>query len=208
MARSDSDAESRSSRIIGRRFRYTNDYKSVPSLTADGRRSNDLVYTGKWILPVNEESEYKRIVTLMRILLAVAAAAVIGAVAILPPPMTHKWYLPVLIVSFFPLAYEIMGAVKLPGKIRHMERMEYDKSFQRLGTAAMFAFVVICIAAVGVIVYWIIASTGGIEEAVPYSARDGVFAALVVVAAAAEFAIYKLYRRIKTETLENSAYRP
>lgn len=196
----------RSDRLIGRRYRYTADYQIVPALGPGGTRSKRLIYRGEWILPVNDAAEYRRLVLSMRLLLALAVGAVIGALMVLPPPMENKWYVPVLVFSSFPIAFEIMGAVRLPASPRHMERQHFDKSFLRLGHSAMFAFVVMCAAALGLAIYWIVVSVRTVEGAQPYAAGDAVFAVLLAAAAAAEFQIYRLHKRIRTETLENSAH--
>ncbi|MBR3383151.1 MAG: hypothetical protein IKG85_08990 [Clostridia bacterium] len=198
----------KSNRIIGRRFRYTEDYKSVPTLNSSGGRENTLVYTGQWILPVNEQSEYKRIVLVMRAALAAAVLFVLGAAYSVPVPMANRWYLPVLLVALFPLAYQIMGAVKLPNAPKHMERVQYDKSFVRVGQSAVITLIVLGVSALLFIVYWAAAAAGSMEEASPFTARDAAYAVLIVLAAAAEFVIFRRYRGVKTETLDNSAYRP
>lgn len=200
--------EKRSNRIIGRRFRYTADYKTVPSLDSGGRKVNDLVYVGKWILPVNGEEEFRRIVAVMRAALAAAVIAVIAAVLVHPAEMTHRWYLPVLLVALFPLAYEIMGAVMLPKEPKHMERVKFDKSFVRCGNGALVGLIVVGLAALGFAAYWVVASCTELEGASAFTVRDGLFAGLAVVAAAAELAVYTAFRKVRTETVENSAYRP
>lgn len=204
----DKGEKKRSDRIIGRRFRYTDDYKSVPTLGADGKKENDLVYVGKWIHVLNVEAEYKRIVLIMRIMTALTVLAVAGAVFVLPLPMTHKWYLPVLVASVFPLAYQIMGAVKLPSKPAYLERVRFDKSLRRVGHSAMAALVIIGLSILGVAAYWITGLFVSIEGAQPYSLRDAAYALLSLAAAGAELLTFLQFRKIKTELAENSAHRP
>ena len=208
MAKDGKKSGERSNRIIGRRYRYTGDYKVVRAIGAGGRHEKRVIYTGEWIRPTNDEFAYKRLVRMIWALLAAAILAVVGAVQIVPPPMTNKWYVPVLMVSVFPLAYQVLGAFRIPPAVTCMERQHFDKSFVRVGQSAVFAFVVMCLAALVLLIYWIVAAVGTIEGETPYSVRDAGFALLLAAAASAELLIRRLCRRITTETLENSAYHP
>lgn len=208
MAKQGKKSGERAGRLIGRRYRYTDDYKVVPSIGAGGRHEKRVIYTGEWIRPTNGEAAYRRLVRAIWVLLALAVLAVIGAVQILPPPMTNKWYVPVLMISVFPLAYQVLGAVRIPPAVTCMERQHYDKSFVRTGHSATFAFVVMCLAALALVIYWIVAAVGTVEGEAPYSLRDGLFAVLLAAAAAAELGIRKLVGQLATENVENSAYHP
>lgn len=198
----------RSERLIGGRFRYTDDYKSVPVLGAGGRKENELVYVGKWIHILNSESEIRRIALLMRVLTAAAVLCVVGAVFVLPVPMTHKWYLPVLVFSLFPLAYQIMGVFRLPNGPDFLERVKYDKGVKRVGHSALFALIVTGLSILGLAAYWITGAFIEIEGAQPYSIRDGIYALLAAAAAGAELLTFMQFRKVRTETVENSAHRP
>lgn len=204
MAKQEKPKAKRSDRIIGRRYRYTGDYQVVPAIGSNGRPQKQLLYTGDWVMPLNEPEEYRRLVRWLRMLTAVAAAAVVCATQVLPAPTTNKWFLPVLVVSFFPLAYQIMGAFRMPAERKRMERQEYDKSFLRLRHTAVFTLVLICLSALGTGIYWIVAAGGKLEGAAPYSLRDGIFAGLLVLAAAAELLIRKRAGSLRTETVENA----
>lgn len=205
MAKEKQEKARRADRLIGRRYRYTKDYQVLPGLGPKGSREKRVIYTGEWILPANDGESYQKLVKALRLLTALAVLAVLGALAILPPPMENKWYLPVLTVSLFPLAYQIMGAVSLPSQKTHMERQRYDKSVVRVGHSAMFAFVVMCLAALGLLVYWIVAASGGLGSPA-YTGRDAAFALLLVLAAAAELLSWKLYGRIQPETVPNERF--
>ena len=207
MAQKPRETEEKSNRLIGRRYRYTNDYQVVPALGSDGRGKR-IFYIGSWFLPVNEPVEYRKLVLWIQILTAAALAAVLVAVGIIPPPYDHKWYLPILVLGLFPLAFQVMGAVRIPGKIIHMEHQRYDKSIVRAGQSAAFALVVICISALGCLAYWIVAAVGTVPNEAPYAWTDGAFAALLILAAAAEWAVRRLSRKIKIDTLDHDAYHP
>ena len=126
-----------------------------------------------------------------------------------PANMTHRWYMPVLVASVFPLAYQVMGAVSLPPKISYMERQKYDKSFVRVGHSAVFALVLFGLAALGCVIYWIIVAVSEyVEGSAPYSLNDGAFAALLVLAGAAELFNYRFFKRVQTDTFDNDAYQP
>lgn len=206
MAKQEKPKAKRSDRIIGRRYRYTGDYQIVPGIGSSGRPQKQVLYTADWVMPANEPREYKRLVLGLRVLLAVAVAAVVCATQVLPAPMTNKWYLPVLVISFFPLAYQIMGAFRMPAERIRMERQEYDKSFLRVRHSAVFVLVLICLSALGTVIYWIVAAGGKLEGAMPYSLRDGIFAGLLVLAAAAELLLHRLGGRLRTDTVENAVH--
>lgn len=208
MAKQEQKTEKRADKLIGRRYRYTADYQVVPALGPDGGSGKRVVYIGKWILPRCGEAGYSRLVPALWILTGFAVLAVLIAAQILPPPMEHKWYLPVLMISVFPLAYQVMGAFRLPARKKPMERQRYDKSFVRVGHSALFVFVLICAALLGDAAYWIVRACGALAGSASYSLRDGLFVLLLVLAAGAEFAAYRLFRTIQTDTLENSAYQP
>ena len=81
-------------KIIGRRYRFVDDYKKQSYVGANGKAKQRIVYIGEWVCPLNEESAYKRIVLLSRIAVGVALAATIAALVAAPLPMENKWYLP------------------------------------------------------------------------------------------------------------------
>ena len=208
MAQREKKPDNRSSRILGRKYRYTEDYQVASALGPNGRLEKRVIYTGRWVRILNEEADYRRTVLALRILPPLAVLAILCAVEVLPLPMTHKWYVPVLLISLFPLAYQIMAIFGLPAERKPMERQKYDKSFVRLGHGAVFILVVLCASALGAVIYWIVYAVSGIEGGAPYSLRDGIFALLLVLAAAAELTIYRLYRSIRTDTVDNDAYQP
>ena len=196
----------RSNRIIGRRYRYTEDYRVVPALGRSGRQEKRVIYTAPWVVLRCEEAELRSRVLRMRILFAVAVLALIAALQVLPAPMENKWYVPVLMISVFPLAYQLLAVFTLPNEKKPMERQEYDKSFNRYRQSAVFALVMFCLAAVGTVVYWIVYAAGGLKNAAPYALGDAIFALLLASAAAAELMANRVARGVQTDTLENSAY--
>lgn len=208
MANPKPDSEKKTGRIVGGRYRYTGDYQVVAPLGPTGRRSKQLVYVGQWIRPVNEAGEYKTIVRWLRILTAVALVTAICAMGIHPADMTHRWYMPVLVAGILPLFYQAMGAMTLPAAPSYMERRQYNKSFARVGHSAAFALTLLCISALGCVIYWILATISQVEGSAPYSLRDGAFAALLVVTGLAELAAYRFFRKVRTETCDNDAYHP
>ena len=202
-------SEGKSHKIIGRRYRYTGDYQIVPALGMNGAGGKRIIYKGRWIRPTNEPAEYEKIVLWLRILTAAAVLLVAAAMGLHPANMTHRWYMPVLVASVFPLAYQVMGAVSLPPKISYMERQKYDKSFVRVGHSAVFALVLFGLAALGCVIYWIIVAVSEyVEGSAPYSLNDGTFAALLVLAGAAELFNYRFFKRVQTDTFDNDAYQP
>ena len=202
------NSEEKSHKLIGRRYRYTGDYQVVSSLGPYGGRQKQMIYIGQWIRPSNETGEYKNIVLWMRILTAIAVVTAVCAMWLHPAEMTHRWYVPVLVVSLFPLLYQVMGAVTIPAEPSYMERQRYDKSILRVGHSAVAALVLFCISALGCVIYWIVASVSELEGSVPYSLMDGVFAALLIASGAAELTTYRFFQRIKTDTFDNDAYHP
>lgn len=207
MAKLPQESGKQSGRIVGRRYRYTEDYQTAPALGENGRGKR-VFYVGPWILPRIAPELYKKTVLRVWLLTALVVAAVAAGLAVLPTPMTHKWYVPILVFGLFPLSYQVMGAVMIPPEIKHMERQRYDKSIVRAGQSAIFTFAVICASALGCAIYWLVAALGTVEDEAPYALADGVFAALLVLAALAELAVRRLIGRIEVDTLDHDAYRP
>ena len=191
-------------KIVGRRYRYTSDYKTTRYLGPSGREEKRIVYIGKWIRPLNGEFELGRIVLTSRILVAVTILAVLLSLFILPTPVEGKWYIIPLVVSLFPIAYEVMSAVLLSAKTEKFERIKFDKSFIRLRTSSVICIVMVLLAAFGLIVYWALALFKVFEPPAPYSLRDALFALCVIAALAASFIIYKQMKLVRTEELENN----
>ena len=204
MAKNERKTEQRSGGIVGRRYRYTEDYKILPALGGPGGRERRVIYTAPWTLPKLDEAAWKTLVRRLWILTALAVLAFLG-VFLLPMNWQTRWYMPVLALGCFPLAYQVMGAVSLPREKKPLERQQYDKSFVRVRHSAVFALVLICLSALGFGIWWIL-SAAGVLETVPFTARDAAFAALLILMAAAELLTCRLCRGIETETLENSAY--
>ena len=190
-----------------RRFRYTDDYRRTTYVGANGRPKERITYIGPWYCPVNDEREYRRIAVISRVAVAVAVLATIGALLSIPAPLEHKWYAVVLSVSLFPLAYAVMGAVRLCGRPEPTERQRYDKSVLRMKHSAVANLVIYALTAIGLIVYWVLKSCGVIEAA-SYALGDGIFAGCLVLAAAASLLLYRTVNQIQTEVRDNDAYRP
>ncbi len=205
MAKNEQKTEQRSGGIVGRRYRYTEDYKIVPSLGGPGSRGKRVIYTAPWILPQLDEETWQKLVRALWGLTALAVLAYVGAFCVIPSPTENRWYAVVLAVGAFPLAYQIMGAVVLPRAKKPLERQQYDRSFVRLRHSTVFAFVIFCLCAPAFALYWILGAAG-VFRAAPFAPADAAFAALLILAAAAELLIRRLCRGIQTETLENSAY--
>lgn len=201
-------SKEREPRLIGRRYRYTKDYKRTTYVGVNGRPKERVVYIGKWICPTDDPETYRRIVLVLRIAVGIAAAAVAGALFSVPAPMEHKWYVPVLVLSLFPLAYAVIGACLLPNKPTPMERAKFDKSFLRMKQSAVAGLIILALAAIGAIVYWILKATGVIQNAAPFALLDGIFFLCLLLGAAAYVAIYREAGKLHTETRENAAYKP
>lgn len=205
MAKNEGKTEQRSGRIVGRHYRYTEDYKVLPALGGPGGRGKRVIYTAPWIVPELDAGNWQKLVRALRTLTALAVLAYVASFCAVPPPMENKWYVPVLALGAFPLAYQVMGAFSLPPEKKPLERQQYDKSFVRVHHSAVFAFVLLCLSALCFAVCQILAAAGVLQTA-PLAAGDAAFAVLLVLMAAAELLIRRLCRRIKTDTLENSAY--
>lgn len=191
-------------KLIGRRYQYTKDYKTTPYLGPNGREEKRLVYVGKWINPLNDEAELKRIVLVSRLLVAASLTAFIFAMFILPPPTEGKWFLLPLVTAVFPLAYEVMAAFRLPNKKEKMERINFDKSFIRLKHSSVICIVMVLLSALGLIIYWALVLFGVFEPPAPFAAGDALYALGVAALAAASFIIYRQMKLVRTEELENT----
>ena len=187
-----------------RRYRYTDDYKTVSHVDEKGKNRHDFIYTGKWFCILNNAEEYRRIVWTVRAASFLALAAAIAAMMILPGPANDKWYLVALAVSLFPLSYLAMGAVMLPGDLKPMESARYHRSVLRVKQSSAICLVFFAVAAAGLLVYWILAAAGKYGNAAPYSFRDAVFALCLILAGGSCFLIRNGMKRIRVEERENS----
>ena len=110
MAKNESKTEQRSGRIVGRRYRYTEDYKVLPALGGPGGRGKRVIYTAPWIVPELDAGNWQKLVRALRTLTALAVLAYVASFCAVPPPMENKWYVPVLALGAFPLAYQVSGS--------------------------------------------------------------------------------------------------
>ena len=186
-----------------RRYRYTDDYRTVSYVDEKGKKRHDFIYTGKWFCVLNDAEEYRRIVWTVRAASFFSLAAAIAAMMILPGPANDKWFLVALAVSLFPLSYMVMGAVMLPGDLQPMESARYHRGVLRVRQSASFSLAVFAAAAAGLLVYWILAVAGRYDNAAPFSFRDAVFAVCLILAAGSCFLIRGRMKRIRIEEREN-----
>lgn len=190
-----------------KRFRYADDYRRTTYVGANGRSKERITYIGSWFCITNDAAEYRGIALRLRVFTAIAALATLGALFSIPAPLEHKWYAVVLTLSLFPIAYAIMGAVRLPNKPEPIERQRYDKSVVRMKHSAIANLVICALTAIGLIVYWVLYACGVIAAA-PYALGDGIFLGCLVLAAAMNLLLVGTVNKITTEVRENSAYRP
>ncbi len=195
-------------KIIGRRYRFVDDYKKTVYVGANGRPKDRITYIGQWVCPLNDESDYSRIVLVSRIAICVAAAALIAALLIMPGNLSNKWYMPVAALAMFPLVYAIMGAFAMPGRKKPMERKKFSQSFERSKISAIAALVILALSALIWLVIWILAWTGKLQDIASFAAQDVVYIVCLVIAAAACFVIIRKTKEVKTELRENSACKP
>ena len=191
-------------KLIGRRFQYTKDYKTTTYLGPSGREEKRIVYIGKWILPVNDEAEFKRITLTARILVALSVLLFLFTFFIVPLPTGGKWYILPLATMVFPLAYEVMSAFLLPARPEKMERAKFDKSIIRLKVSSVICIVMTVLAALGLILYWVLAAFKVFEPPAPYCFRDALVALGMAALLAASFLIYKQIKLVRTEEVENN----
>ncbi|MBQ1411537.1 MAG: hypothetical protein IIY94_09695 [Oscillospiraceae bacterium] len=195
-------------RVFGRRYRYTNDYKVVPALGMNGPRGNRILYIGQWYRPSNPAEEYRAIVLWLRIWTAVAILAAGCGMWLHPADLENRWYVPLLAISLFPLAYQLIGAVMLPQAVSYMERQRYEKTFVRIQHSAVFALVVFCLSALGCLVFWLVHLLGDPAHSISYTLGDGIFAGLLILAGIAELKTNEFSRKIQTDIFDNEAYQP
>lgn len=195
-------------KIIGKRYRFVDDYKKSVYVGANGKSKERLTYIGQWVCPLNEENEFLRIILISRIAVGVAVATLIAALVVMPGSLSNKWYLPVAAAAAFPLAYAIMGAFAMPNRKQPMERMKYHKSFERSKSAAVAALVILGLSALVWGVCWILAGSGVLRIDVGFGWYEIVFIVCVLVCAAANLVIVRKTKEIKTELRDNGSYKP
>lgn len=195
-------------RIIGRRYRFVDDYKKTVYVGANGKPKQKIRYIGQWVCPQNEQGEFSRIVLMSRIAAGAALAAVIAALLTVPLPMDNRWYVPLTAAAFFPLIYAVMGVALMPNQAKPMERQRFHKSFERAKGAAIACLIVLGLAVIAAIVCWILVFCGVIVEIKAFTFRDGAYAFCMLLSAAANIALILENRKLKTELKENDAYKP
>lgn len=194
-------------KIVGRRYRFVDDYKKQVYVGANGKSKERISYIGQWVWPLNEQSEYARIVLFSRIAAGVLLAAAAASLVIVPLPLENRWYLPITAIAFFPLLYVIMGVIKMPTKARPMERQRFANSFERARGAAVVCLVFLGLALITWAVCWILVRCK-VMAGTAFSVRDGAYALCLLLAGAAGFAIVRKTKEIKTELRDNASYKP
>lgn len=194
-------------KIIGRRYRFVDDYKKTVYVGANGRPKDRITYIGEWVWPLNDEYDYKRIVLVSRIAAGIAVAALIAALLLQGTETGGKWYMAAAALSVFSLAYMVMGAVMMPTNMRPMERMRYHGSFERAKGAAIVTLIILGLSAITWLVCWILVWCGVPVVESGFSWRDIVFAVCLLIAAAASFVIVRKTKELKTEMRANASYK-
>ena len=195
-------------KIIGRRYRFVDDYKKTVYVGANGKPKDRITYIGQWVWLLNEDEAYSRIVLLSRIATGVAVAALIGALFILGNTTAGKWYMPVAALAAFPLAYAIMGAVAMPNRKTPMERMKFHNSFERSKGAAYLTLIFLGLSALTWLVCWILTWSGVKVVQSDFSWQDAGLLVCLLFSAAASFVIIRKTKEIKTELRDNQSYKP
>ncbi len=195
-------------KIIGRRYRFVDDYKKTVYVGANGKPKDRVTYIGQWVWLLNEDEAYSRIVLFSRIATGVAVAAVIGALVLLGNTTAGKWYMPVAALSAFPLAYAIMGAVAMPNRKTPMERMKFHNSFERSKGAALLTLIFLGLSALTWLVCWILTWSGVRVVQSGFAFGDAGFLVCLALAAAACLVIIRKTKEIKTELRDNTSYKP
>lgn len=195
-------------KIIGRRYRFVDDYKKTVYVGANGKPKDRIIYIGQWVCPLNDESEFSRIVLISRIAIGIAAAALIAALLVMPGNLSNKWYMPVAALAVFPLVYGISGAFAMPSRKKPMERRKFSQSFERSKLSAIAVLAILALSALTWLVIWILAWTGTLKDIAPFAAQDVLFIVFLAIAAAASLVIIRKTKELKTELRENSACKP
>lgn len=208
--RADRETEGRIrvAKIVGRKYRFVDDYKKTVYVGANGKSKDRVTYIGKWVWLQNDDEAYSRIVLFCRIAIGVAVAALIGSVFILGNTTGGKWYMPVAVLTVFPLAYAIMGAVAMPGRKKPMERKKFNDSFERTKIAAYLTLIFLGLSALTWLICWILTWNGVKVVQSEFSWQDAGFLVCLVLSAAASLVIIRKIKEIKTELRDNASYKP
>ena len=179
---------------------YVDDYQLEETTDSRGRRKTVARYIGQWTVVTEREEGAKRklFLTLALCIFTPAAAA---ATQFISHTAASAWYvqLPQLF-ALFPALYMLMGAAKLPYRLKPMRRDEYMKGMIRVSRSA-----------VGVIAFETAAAAAGFvyrhrsgESA--YSAGDAVWLCLLGAAILCSVGAILVLGRLEISQRTNSYY--
>lgn len=119
------------------RYRYIDDYKTVPYVAANGRSKEKVQYIGEWVLFLDNEAVLRKKFWIMRVTAIVSFLALFGALLCSGETDLFEFATIPLAMGLFPLTYQIMGICSLPRKFAPMERRPYQHGVPRVNHSAM-----------------------------------------------------------------------
>lgn len=178
------------------RYRYVEDYETIPYVGANGRSKQKVRYIGSYQCFSESDETLRPKLILLHIL---SYLAVVWTVA--PLFFRHSAYQTMYVavtnvLALFPSLYLLMGSFRLPWRKKPMRRDEFEKGFDRIRHSAVGILIVLGATLVGEIVFWCL-------NRVPFRAMDAVFIACIVLSEVTSFLIYNIGKRIQVEKKPN-----
>ncbi|MDO4543642.1 MAG: hypothetical protein Q4C01_03725 [Clostridia bacterium] len=183
---------------VSKRYRYTEDYETIPYVGANGRAKQKIRYIGKYVQIQNDEAEALKTLKLVR-WLGIAAVALAAVAMVIEHSASRSLYVAaIMMLNLFPLAYMIMGGVAFPRKIEPMERIKYAHSISRVEHSALGLLIITAASIVGYVCFWIF-------EGEKYMIEDAIFSINTPIVSCISFFIFKKLKSLKTELIPNDA---
>lgn len=190
---------------VSRRYRYVEDYRTVPVMDEKGKVQQKALYTGEWVCLLADDAAYASFLRQVRLLTAAAAAGIVAALAVNHSAYEVMYVSVPLVMALFPLAYLIMGACSLQKKAVPMEKLQYIKGLQRVSHSAMGVLVMSIIVLLGKAVFRVLCMFG-VLKGFGFVIADAVFLAGIAAAVLSAAVIKKRCTAMKTELRPNDAY--
>ena len=178
------------------RYRYVDDYETVPYVGANGRSKEKVRYIGSYYWYAGEKKAVQKTLVLLHVLAYVTAILTIAPLFFRHSAFLTLYVAVIHVVSLFPALYLLMGSFRLPWQQKAQRRDEFDKGFRRIRRSAMAIFVILGLTLVGETVFWCL-------NRVPFTGLDGLFLGCLVLSMASCYLIYKVEKGISVEQKPN-----
>lgn len=168
--------------------KYVKDYDNVVKIDNRGREVFEPVYKGQYYR-VNFNDQELKVLKRTLLLISVGVLAVLIAAGFIQTGGTYYIYVGApYALSFFPVMYLIIAALRLPLEKRQYRRDEAELTFGRVKTSTMILLVLLIATSLGQIVFLLINQTQLVRS-------DFAFLSLLLMAAVVAIILVKQGRK-------------